>query len=251
MAGTAVITGATAGFGAAFARRFAGAGWKIVAIGRRAERLDELRSELGERVLPLTLDLSDAGALEAALAGLPEGWREPDLLINNAGLAPELEPVQAGDPASWDGVLDVNCRALIRCTRVFLPGMIARGRGHVINIGSVAGTYPYAGGAVYGATKAFVRQFSLDLRADLHGAGVRVSCIEPGMCRTEFSEVRFGGDKARAQAVYAGMTPLEAEDIAETVWWIASQPPHVNVNLLEIMPTDQSFAGFQVHRTGG
>jgi 3-hydroxy acid dehydrogenase/malonic semialdehyde reductase len=245
---TALITGATAGFGAAMTRRFASAGWRIIALGRRAERLEALRAELGDEVLPLVVDLAAAGALEAALSDLPEGWREVDLLINNAGLSLGMEPAHQADPADWDQVLDVNCRALIRCTRALLPGMVERGRGHVINLGSVAATYPYQGGAVYGASKAFVHQFSLDLRADLHGTGVRVTCIEPGMCRTEFSEVRFRGDTEKAEAVYAGMTPLSAEDIAETIWWTATLPPHVNVNLLEVMPVDQSFAGFAVHR---
>lgn len=244
---TALVTGATAGFGAAIARKLAGDGWRVVAVGRRAERLETLAAE-APGVLPLPLDLADAGALEAGLAGLPESHRAVELLINNAGLSLGMEPVQAGDPEDWDRVLDVNCRALIRCTRALLPGMVERGRGHVINLGSVAATYPYAGGAVYGASKAFVHQFSLDLRADLHGTGVRVTCIEPGMCRTEFSEVRFRGDTEKAEAVYAGMTPLSAEDVADAVVWTATLPAHVNVNVLELMPTDQSFAGFAVHR---
>jgi 3-hydroxy acid dehydrogenase/malonic semialdehyde reductase len=245
---TALITGATAGFGAAMTRRFVGEGWRVIALGRRAERLEALRTELGAAMLPLVVDLADAAALDAALAGLPEGWREVDLLVNNAGLSLGMDAVQDADPADWDQVLDVNCRALIRCTRALLPGMIERGRGHVVNLGSVAATYPYQGGAVYGASKAFVHQFSLDLRADLHGTGVRVTCIEPGMCRTEFSDVRFRGDQAKAEAVYAGMTPLSAEDVADAVVWTATLPPHVNVNILELMPTDQSFGGFAVHR---
>ena len=248
---TAVITGATAGFGAAFARRFVREGWRVVAVGRRADRLESLAAELGPAVLPLPLDLGDTGDIGAALAGLPESHGAVDLLINNAGLALGMEPVHQGDPDEWDTVLDVNCRALARCTRALLPGMVARGRGHVVNLGSVAATYPYAGGAIYGATKAFVHQFSLNLRSDLHGTGVRVTCIEPGMCGgTEFSQVRFRGDGEKAAGVYAGMTPLSAEDVAEAVWWTASQPPHVNINVLEMMPVDQSFAGFQVHRRG-
>jgi 3-hydroxy acid dehydrogenase/malonic semialdehyde reductase len=246
---TAVITGASAGFGAAFARCFVREGWRVVALARRMDRLDALRQELGEAVLPLAVDLQDAAALEAALAGLPESHRTVDLLVNNAGLALGMEPVQDGDPDEWDVVLDVNCRALVRCTRALLPGMIERGRGHVINLGSVAATYPYAGGAIYGATKAFVHQFSLDLRSDLHGTGVRVTCVEPGLCGgTEFSNVRFRGDDAKAAQVYAGVTPLTAEDVAEAVWWAAALPAHVNINLLEMMPVDQSFAGFQINR---
>lgn len=247
--GIALVTGATAGFGAAFARRFVREGWRVIAVGRRAERLRALADELGPSLLPMPLDLMDAPALDRALADLPDSHREIDLLVNNAGLALGMEPVQAGDPDEWDRMLDTNCRALARCTRALLPGMVERGRGHVINLGSVAATYPYARGAIYGATKAFVHQFSLDLRCDLHGTGVRVTCIEPGMCGgTEFSEVRFRGDADKAAGVYAGMTPLTAEDVAEAVWWSATLPPHVNINLLELMPTDQSFAGFQVHR---
>ena len=249
MSGTALVTGASAGFGTAITRRLVGDGWRVVALGRRLERLQVLADELGPAVHPLALDLADADAIAPAFAALPEPHRAVDLLVNNAGLALGMEPVQAGDPVEWDHVMDVNCRALVRCTRALLPGMVERGRGHVVNLGSVAGTYPYAGGAIYGATKAFVRQFSLDLRADLHGTGVRVTCIEPGMCGgTEFSEVRFRGDADKAAGVYAGMTPLTAEDVAEAVWWTAALPPHVNINLVEMMPVDQSFAGFAVHR---
>jgi 3-hydroxy acid dehydrogenase/malonic semialdehyde reductase len=245
----AVVTGASAGIGEAVVRRFARGGWRVVATARRADRLEALRAELGDGVLPLELDLADAEAIGPALTGLPEEFGAPDLLVNNAGLALGMEPAHAGDPDEWDRVVDVNCRALVRCTRALLPAMVERGRGQVINLGSVAGTYPYPGGAIYGGTKAFVRQFSLDLRADLHGTGVRVSVIEPGMVAgTEFSEVRFRGDADKAAGVYSGMTALSAEDIAEAVWWTATLPPHVNINVLELMPTDQSFAGFQVHR---
>jgi 3-hydroxy acid dehydrogenase/malonic semialdehyde reductase len=245
----ALVTGASAGLGAAITRRLAGGGWRVVAVARRMERLRALADELGEAVLPLALDLEQGAAVTAALGELPAGHRDVDLLVNNAGLAIGMEPVQEGRPDEWDRVVDVNCRALIRCTRALLPGMVARRRGHVINLGSVAATYPYAGGAVYGASKAFVRQFSLDLRSDLHGTGVRVTCIEPGMVGgTEFSDVRFRGDAERAAGVYAGMQALTPDDIAETVWWTASLPAHVNVNVLELMPADQSFAGFQVHR---
>ena len=249
--GVVVVTGASAGFGAAIVRRFAREGARVVATARRLDRLQALADELGERVLPLELDLRDADALSARLSGLPSEFAEVDLLVNNAGLAIGLEPVHAGDPADWDQVIDTNCRGLVRITRALLPAMVERGRGHVVNIGSVAASYPYPGGAIYGASKAFVHQFSLDLRSDLHGTGVRVSCIEQGLCAgTEFSQVRFRGDLERAAAVYAGVEALSADDIAETVWWTATLPPHVNINLLEVMPVAQGFAGFQVARSG-
>lgn len=247
----AVITGASAGFGAAFVRRFATAGVRVVALARRRDRLEALAAEHPELILPLELDLQDTGAVERTLTSLPASHREVDLLVNNAGLALGLGPAQAADPADWDRMIDTNIRGLVHCTRAVLPGMVERGRGQVINLGSVAADYPYPGGNIYGATKAFVRQFSLNLRSDLHGTGVRVSCIEPGLVGgTEFSEVRFGGDRDRAAAVYAGAEALTPEDIAETVWWTASQPPHVNINIIELMPTAQSAAGFQIFRPG-
>ena len=244
-----LVTGASAGFGEAFVRRFVREGARVVATARRADRLQALAAELGDAVLPLQLDLQDGEAIASAVAALPPSHAEVDVLVNNAGLALGLDPVHAGDPDEWDTVIDTNCRGLARMTRALLPGMIARRRGHVINIGSVAATYPYAGGAIYGATKAFVRQFSLDLRSDLHGTGVRVTCIEPGLVGgTEFSQVRFRGDTDRAASVYAGVEALGPDDIAEAVWWTASLPPHVNINLLEVMPVAQSFAGFQIAR---
>ena len=247
---TALITGATSGFGAAIARRFLAIGSRVIALGRRAERLSQLKSEFGsDCVHPLAIDVTDRVAVEAALDALPEEFRTVDCLVNNAGLALGMEAAQDASASDWDRMIDTNCRGLVHMTRAVLPGMVARRRGLVVNIGSVAATYPYPGGNVYGATKAFVRQFSLNLRSDLHGTGVRVACIEPGMCGgTEFSAVRLGGDLARAAKVYAGMQPLTAEDIADTVAWIASRPPHVNVNLIELMPVAQSFAPFQVHR---
>lgn len=245
----AVVTGASAGFGEAMVRRFAQEGCKVVAAARRADRLEALAAELGPGVLPLALDVQDRAVIEAAFAALPASHREIDLLVNNAGLALGLQPAQTADPADWDRMIDTNVRGVAYCTRAVLPGMIERGRGHVVHLGSVAGTYPYPGGNIYGATKAFVHQFSQNLRSDLHGTGVRMTCIEPGMCGgTEFSEVRFGGDVDRAQAVYAGLTPLSAEDVAEAVWWSASLPPHFNVNTMEIMPVAQSFGAFQVAR---
>jgi 3-hydroxy acid dehydrogenase / malonic semialdehyde reductase len=248
--GTVFVTGASSGFGAAIARRFAAAGARVVATARRADRIKDLASELGPRVLPVTLDVRDRAAVAEVIGGLPAEFAEIDVLVNNAGLALGLKPAQEASLDDWDQMIDTNCKGLTYCTRAILPGMVARGRGHVINLGSVAGTYPYPGGNAYGGTKAFVHQFSLDLRSDLHGTGVRVTCIEPGMADTEFSAVRFSGDKAKADAVYAGMQPLTADDIAESVYWAATLPAHVNINTMELMPTAQSFAPFQVAREG-
>ena len=243
----ALVTGATAGFGAAAARRLAAAGWRVVGTGRRRERLDGLAAELGDSFFPLELDRRDNEALEAAVDGLPEGFREIDLLVNNAGLAPPLEPLQESrlDPALV--AIETNVVGLVVLTRKLLPGLIER-KGAIVNLSSVAATYPYRGGAVYGGTKAFVRQFSLDLRSDLHGTGVRVTSIEPGMAETEFTLVRTGGDQAASDNLYRGANPMTAEDIAETIFWVATLPPHLNINTLELMPVSQSFAGFQVAR---
>jgi 3-hydroxy acid dehydrogenase/malonic semialdehyde reductase len=245
---TVFVTGASSGFGAAIARRFAADGARVVASARRAERLASLAAELGPGVLPVTLDVRDRGAVLAAVAGLPEEFAAIDVLVNNAGLALGQDPAQAADLDDWDQMIDTNCKGVAYVTRAVLPGMVDRRKGHVINLGSVAGTYPYPGGNAYGGTKAFVRQFSLDLRSDLHGTAVRVTCIEPGMADTEFSTVRFHGDKRKADAVYAGMQPMTADDIAESVYWAATLPPHVNVNVIELMATAQSFAAFQVAR---
>jgi 3-hydroxy acid dehydrogenase/malonic semialdehyde reductase len=246
---TVFVTGASSGFGAAIARRYAAEGSRVVAAARRVDRVDALAAELGERVLPVALDVRDADAVRRTVADLPAEFADIDVLVNNAGLALGLEPAHRADPDDWDQMLDTNCRGLVHCTHAVLPGMVARGRGHVVNLGSVAASYPYPGGNVYGATKAFVRQFSLNLRSDLHGTGVRVTCVEPGMCEgTEFSLVRFRGDAERARDVYAGLRALSAEDIAESVYWVTAQPDHVNVNLIELMPVAQSFAPFQVHR---
>ncbi|MFD8387095.1 SDR family oxidoreductase [Streptomyces sp. NPDC059679] len=246
---TVWVTGASSGFGAAIVRRFAADGARVIASARRADRLGELAAERGPHVLPLELDVRDRQAVERAIRALPGDFAHIDILVNNAGLAKGLEPAHEADPDDWQQMLDTNCKGLLHCTRAALPGMVARGRGHVINLGSVAGTYPYPGGNVYGATKAFVHQFSLNLRSDLHGSGVRVTCVEPGMCGgTEFSTVRFQGDQGKADAVYAGMRPLGADDIAESVHWAASQPAHVNINTIELMPVAQSFAAFQVQR---
>jgi 3-hydroxy acid dehydrogenase/malonic semialdehyde reductase len=245
-----LVTGATSGFGEAIARRFAAAGASIIAVGRRRERLDALRADLGAaRVHALALDVQDRRAVEAGLAAIPDLFRPIDVLVNNAGLALGLAPADEASLDDWETMVDTNVKGLLYVTRSVLPEMTARGGGHVINLGSVAGAYPYPGGNVYGGTKAFVRQFSLNLRADLLGKGVRVTDIEPGLCGgTEFSKVRFGGDETRAQSVYQGVQPLTAEDIAEAVFWVATLPAHVNVNTMELMPVCQSFGPLAVKR---
>ncbi len=246
---TVLVTGASAGFGAAIARRFAADGARVVIAARRLDRLQELAGELGELVHSVELDVQDRSAVTAAVESLPAEYAEIDILVNNAGLALGLEPAQQADQENWQQMIDTNCAGLAWCTRAVLPGMVERGRGHVINLGSIAGTYPYPGGNVYGATKAFVRQFSLDLRADLHGTGVRVTCIEPGMVGgTEFSTVRFGGDSQRVDALYAGANALTADDVAESVHWAATLPGHVNINAIELMPVTQSFGALPVFR---
>ncbi len=249
MTKTAFITGATAGFGAAAAKRFAAAGWRVIGAGRRRERLDGLTAELGDAFLPLELDMRDIAGLEAAIDGLPAPFRDIDLLINNAGLAPPMEPLQESRLEPALQAIETNVVGLVALTRKLLPTLIGR-KGAIINISSVAATYPYRGGAVYGGTKAFVSQFSLDLRSDLHGTGVRVTSIEPGMAETEFTLVRTGGDQEASDNLYRGVNPMTAEDIAETLFWVATLPPHLNINALELMPVSQSFAGFQVAREG-
>jgi serine 3-dehydrogenase len=243
MSKSVLITGATAGIGAATARRFAAEGWSVIGTGRRRDRLDELAVELGDAFRPLELDMR---AIDSFLATL-EGLGEIDLLVNNAGLAPPLTGFQDADLAANLNVIDTNVTGLVALTRHLLPGLIAR-QGAIINLSSVAATYPYRGGAIYAASKAFVRQFSLDLRCDLHGTGVRVTSIEPGMVETEFTLVRTGGDQVASDTLYGGMQPMTAEDIADTIFWIASLPPHLNINTLELMPVAQSFAGFAVAR---
>lgn len=248
-----LITGASAGFGAAIARVLVPLGHKVIATGRRADRLEELAQELGrDRVLPLVFDVTDRDAVETALAGLPADWAEIDVLVNNAGLALGLEPAQDADLENWERMIDTNIKGLTYVTRAVLPGMVKRDRGHVVNMGSIAGTWPYFGGNVYGATKAFVRQFTLNLRTDLLGTKVRASNIEPGMVGgTEFSTVRFAGDDSKAANVYANTTPLTAEDVAETVRWIISLPAHFNVNTIEIMPVVQAYGGIKVVKSEG
>ncbi|HKN28522.1 MAG TPA: SDR family NAD(P)-dependent oxidoreductase [Roseiarcus sp.] len=248
MTKTVLITGASSGIGGAAARAFAAAAWRVIATGRRAERLDALVASLGpDRVHPAVFDVRDEAARDAALAALPQGYRDIDLLINNAGLALGRKPAQQADLAQWKTMIDTNVTALASLTHKLLPGLIAR-RGAIINLSSVAATYPYPGGNAYGGTKAFVKQFSLGLRSDLHGTGVRVTSIEPGMVDTEFTLVRTGGDKAASEALYRGVNPMTGDDIAATMLWVAELPPHLNINRLELMPVSQSFAGFQVAR---
>jgi serine 3-dehydrogenase len=246
---TVLITGATSGIGEACARAFVGAGWRAIGTGRRAERLAALADELGaDHFHPCVYDVRDDAARDAALEALPEAFRHIDCLINNAGLAVGTDKAQDADLAAWTTMIETNVTALASLTHKLLPGLIER-RGAIVMLSSVAATYPYTGGNVYGGTKAFVRQFALGLRSDLSGTGVRVTSIEPGMVETEFTLVRTGDQKA-SDTLYAGVNPLTGKDIADVVLWVASQPAHVNINALEIMPVNQSFAGFQVAREG-
>lgn len=243
------ITGATAGFGQAAARRFAKDGAKIIGTGRREDRLQELKAELGDTFLPLAFDVSKREQVESAIAGLPAEFREVDVLVNNAGGAIGLDPAQSADLEDWEAMIDTNIKGLIYCTRLLLPGMVERSRGHVINLGSVAAEFPYPGGNVYGAAKAFVHQFSYNLRADLLGTGVRVTDIQPGLAGgTEFSQVRFKGDKKKADAVYEGTQPLTPEDVADSIHWVATRPAHVNINVVQMMPVSQAFGPLAVKR---
>lgn len=243
---TILITGATAGFGEAAARKFVAGGWRAVGTGRRGDRLKILQQELGDAFLPLEIDMRDRQAVES-LAQLSAPWGEIDLLLNNAGLAPPTDPLP---DTGWDRietVIDTNITGLVALTRALMPKLIER-KGQIVNLASVAATYPYKGGAVYAGTKAFVRQFSLDLRCDLAGTGVRVTSVEPGMAETEFTIVRTGGDKEASDKLYAGMNPMTSEDLADLFWWIATLPPHLNINTVELMPVSQSFGGFVVNR---
>lgn len=244
-----LVTGATAGFGTAIARRFLADGTRVIGAGRRRERLEALQKELGANFHPIAFDVGKRDEVEPALASLPSDWSAVDVLVNNAGGAVGLDPAQSANLDDWDTMIDSNCKGLVYCTRLLLPGMIERGRGHIINLGSTAGEWPYPGGNVYCAAKAFVRQFSFALRADVVGTGVRVTDVEPGLAGgTEFSQVRFKGDETRAAAVYQGTQPLTPEDIAETVYWIATRPRHVNVNTIQIMPECQALGPLTVKR---
>ena len=242
------ITGATAGFGAATVERFVAGGWRVIASGRRAERLRQLVDRHGaERVHAAAFDMRDEAAMRAAHAALPPSFAGIDLLVNNAGLALGTAPAQQADLAQWKQMIDTNVTALATITHLLLPQLIER-RGAIVNISSISGSYAYRGGNVYGASKAFVTQFSQNLRSDLHGTGVRVTSVEPGMAETEFTLVRTGGDQAASEKLYAGAQPITAGDIADTIWWIANLPPHLNINRLEVMPVSQSAAGLQVAR---
>jgi 3-hydroxy acid dehydrogenase/malonic semialdehyde reductase len=244
-----LITGASAGFGAEMARTFVSNGHRVILAARRTDRIADLAAELGDAALPVTLDVTSRASIETALAGLPADWHQIDVLINNAGLALNTVPAHEVPLEDWETMIATNCKGLVTMTRLVLPDMVARGSGLVINIGSTAGHYPYPGGNVYGATKAFVEQFTLNLRADLVGTGVRATNLAPGLSGgTEFSNVRFKGDDSAAAKVYEGTTPLSAKDIADTAYWIATLPPHVNVNSIELMPTCQGFSPFTIKR---
>lgn len=244
-----LITGATSGFGAEMTRRFAREGHQVIATGRRMDRLESLAAEYGEQVLPLQMDVSDRSSIQDALASLQGHWKEIDVLVNNAGLALGTELAHEAVLDDWQTMIDTNCMGVVLMTRLVLPAMVARGSGTIINIGSTAGTYPSPGSNLYGATKAFVEQFTLNLRGDLNGTGVRATTIAPGMCGgTEFTNVRLKGNDEAAAKFYEGTVPLNAGDIAEAAYWIATLPAHVNINYLEMMPTCQGFSPFTVKR---
>ncbi len=246
---TVFVTGASAGFGRAITQRLVQDGHRVIAAGRRRERLDALAAELGASVLPFTLDVTDAAAVAALPAALPEAWRRVDVLVNNAGLALGMDPSFRANLSDWDTMVATNVTGLMHMTRALLPGMVERDTGHVINLSSTAALYPYPGGHVYGASKAFVTQFSLNLRADLVGTGVRVTDLEPGLVGgTDFSTTRFHGDSDKAAAVYAGLTPLNPLDIAEAVSWVIGLPAHVNINRLEMMPICQASGALALKR---
>src|SRR5438270_11022656 len=246
MSKTILITGATSGFGRAAARRFVHGGWKAIGTGRRAERLRQLQEELGDAFLPLDIDMRDRPAVES-LARLSPPWDEIDLLLNNAGFATPTDPLPQTDWQWIDDVIQTNVTGLVVLTRALLPKLIER-KGQIINLSSVAATHPYKGGAIYAGTKAFVRQFSLDLRCDLDRNGVRITSVEPSMAETALTIVRTGGDKEASDKLYAGMNAMTAEDHADLFWWLANVPPHHNINTIELMPVSQSFAGFTVTR---
>jgi 3-hydroxy acid dehydrogenase/malonic semialdehyde reductase len=248
--GVALVSGASAGIGAAAVRALVGDGWRVIAAARRLERLEVLAHAMPPgAVLPVGLDVTDAAAVASLPAALPPDWREVDLLVNNAGLALGREPAHLSSLTDWDAMVAANVQGLLHLTHAFLGTMVARGRGHVISVGSIAGRFPYPGGHVYGATKAFVHQLTLNLKADLVGTGVRATVIEPGMTSgSEFSEVRFRGDRARAAAQYEGVAAMQPEDVAAAIAWVAARPPHVNVSVLQLLPTDQGPAAMRIHR---
>jgi len=245
---TVFITGASSGFGEGCARRFAAAGSRLILAARRTDRLEKLKSELTVPVYVMTLDIRDRAAVDTAISGLPLDFSEVDLLVNNAGLALGMEPAYEADMEDWEDMVDTNIKGLLYCTHILLKDMVKRDHGHIVNVGSVAGTYPYPSGNVYGATKAFVRQFSLNLRLDLVGTSIRVTDIEPGLGETEFSLVRFKGDAKRADDVYTGTQPITGEDMGEIIFWISTLPEHLNINRIEVMPVCQAGGGFTIHR---
>lgn len=243
------ITGATAGFGQAMARRFVKEGHTVIATGRRQDRLNALQAELGAHLHPVVMDVRDKKAVKEAILNLPESLKNIDVLINNAGLAIGTNAIQNSSIEDWETMIETNINGLLYTTHYVLETMMKNRNGHIVNLGSVAGEFPYPGGNIYGATKSFVHQLSLNMRADLISNNIRVTNIEPGMCETEFSMVRFNGDKKKADAVYQGMTPLTADDIAETVYWAISRPKHVNINVISLMPTEQAFGPLAVSRS--
>ena len=246
---TILITGATAGFGLACGDRFAREGWQLIIAGRRGERLEKFKAaHPGVPIYSMVLDVRDRAAVEQAVSGLPAQFGAIDVLVNNAGLALGLAGAQEADLDDWETMIDTNIKGLLYMTRAILPGMVRRNQGHIINLGSVAGNYPYPGGNVYGGTKAFVKQFSRNLLTDLVETGIRVTNIEPGLSESEFSIVRFHGDTARAKQVYQGTRPLTPVDIADIVYWVTNVPPHVNINTVEVMPVCQSCGPFLIHR---
>ncbi len=244
-----LVTGASAGIGEKTVIKFASLGHKVIAIARRVEPLLKLKEQFPEFILPLVLDVTDRKSVEVLPQNLPQAWQDIDILVNNAGLARGVDLAQDADLSDWEEVIDTNNKGLVYMTRTLLPSMLKRNHGHIINIGSIAGSWPYKGGNVYGASKAFVRQFSLNLRTDLHGTALRVTNIEPGLVgETEFSYVRFRGDENKAQELYKNTQALTPEDIAESIYWASAQPKHVNVNSIEIMPVAQTYAGLIVDR---
>jgi 3-hydroxy acid dehydrogenase/malonic semialdehyde reductase len=245
-----MITGASSGFGESCAKRFAKEGWQLILIARRQKRLEKLKENLpnGKSIHILPLDIRIRELVQKGLSELPQSLKNIDVLINNAGIALGLEPAQKADLDDWETMIDTNIKGIIYLTRLVLPGMVERDWGHIVNIGSIAGSWPYPGGNVYGATKAFVKQFSFNLRTDLLGTAIRVTNIEPGMAETEFSIVRFKGDTERAANVYKGAQPLKGEDIAESIYWAVNLPPHVNINRIELMPTVQTWGPLKVYR---
>ena len=238
------ITGATSGIGKAALELFVEKGHQVLAIGRNEAHLKALVQQYPDSVMPIALDVRDSEKVKEAL----KSHSDIDLLVNNAGLALGLDPAQRGDLEDWNVMVDTNIKAVLNLTHFVLPEMVKRNQGHIINIGSVAGMYPYVGGNIYGGTKAFIHQFSLNLRADLLGTKIRVSCIEPGLVKTNFSETRYKGDHEKAEKSYKDIEYLTAKDIAESIFWVATLPQHVNINVLEIMPTAQAFGGFSFHR---